>query len=103
MAHWRGPFKRCSRAPRCDGKPQMEMAGPPHFQPTPLQITVQYPEQQRFKPPSTGRQHWEDAMQFRVSPKTLENYSAEEWQARGPLSAAPPRGLSIGVIARGFT
>src|SRR6201981_1622762 len=27
-------------------------------------------------------------MQFRVSPKTLENYSAEEWQARVDLAAA---------------
>ena len=27
-------------------------------------------------------------MQFRVSPKTLENYSAEEWQARIDLAAA---------------
>ena len=27
-------------------------------------------------------------MQFRVSPKSLENYSAEEWQARIDLAAA---------------
>ena len=27
-------------------------------------------------------------MQFRVSPQTLENYSAEEWQARVDLAAA---------------
>jgi hypothetical protein len=26
---------------RCDGKPQMEIAGPLHFQPTPLQIALQ--------------------------------------------------------------
>jgi hypothetical protein len=42
MARWRGPFKRHTRiVPRCDGKPQMEMAGPLHFQPTPLQIALQ--------------------------------------------------------------
>ena len=27
-------------------------------------------------------------MQFRVSPKTLDNYSTEEWQARVELAAA---------------
>src|SRR6201991_4496560 len=66
----------------------MEIAGPLHFQPTHRQITLQYGPQQRFKPPWRGGQHWEDAMQFRVSPKPLDNSSAEEWQARGDLAAA---------------
>src|SRR6185437_613474 len=30
----------------------------------------------------------EDAMQFRVSPDTLQNYSTAEWQARVDLAAA---------------
>src|SRR5258708_788622 len=64
------------------------MAGPLHFQPTPLRIALQYRPQQRFKPPSRGAQYQEDAMQFRVSPQTLDNYSAEEWQARVDLAAA---------------
>src|ERR1700738_902294 len=64
------------------------MAGPLQFQPTPCQIGLQCRPRQRFKPPPRGRQHKEDAMQFRVSPKSLENYSAEEWQARVDLAAA---------------
>ena len=53
--------------------------------------TLQYRHQERFKPP-LRQQHGSLAgrtlMQFRVSPKTLENYSAEEWQARVDLAAA---------------
>src|SRR5665811_394645 len=67
----------------------MEMAGPLQFQPIPFQNTLQWPhDQQRSKPLSRGRQQGEMLMQFRVSPKTLGEYSAEEWQARVDLAAA---------------
>src|ERR1700736_5243064 len=54
------------------------------------------------KPPSRGRQHRRMLMQFRVSPKTLDNSSAEEWRGRVDLPAAPPlafnQGFSEGIF-----
>src|SRR3978361_2548479 len=44
----------------------------------------------------------ENAMQFRVSPKSLDNYSTEEWQARVELAAshrlAYMHGFSEGIF-----
>jgi len=57
------------------------MAGPRHFQPSLSQIALQWHCEKQ-----TSAQ--EMLMQFRVSPKTLSECSAEEWQARVDLAAA---------------
>src|SRR3984893_17672952 len=43
-----------------------------------------------IRSPSRGRQQGGQPMQFRVSPKALEDCSAEQWQARVDLAAAHP-------------
>jgi ribulose-5-phosphate 4-epimerase/fuculose-1-phosphate aldolase len=66
----------------------MEMAGPLQFQPMPLQKYATMPAATTIQAAVEGQATQEDFMQFRVSPQTLGDYSAEEWQARVDLAAA---------------
>src|SRR5262245_55014660 len=67
------------------------MAGPPQFQPCRRRIALECWTQTPSKPPPRGGQNigsGRKLMQFRVSPTSLGEYSAEEWQARIDLAAA---------------
>src|ERR1700684_703259 len=80
------------------------MGGPLQFQPTPLRIyatltgaeTIQASAERPISAGSTR-------MQFRVSPKALDNSSAEEWAARVDLAAAHRlafnQGFSEGMVS----
>src|SRR5258708_13801921 len=73
-------------------RPQIEMGGALQFQPRLFQIALQCLLQENRSEPSAeavcGRQSRRMPMQFRVSPKALQDYSAEEWQPRVDLAAA---------------
>src|SRR5260370_19118049 len=64
------------------------MGGPLQFQPSPFRdcaTILGTKSVQALVQAQTTREH---PMQFRVSPKTLEDCSAEEWQARVDLAPA---------------
>src|SRR5260370_23485158 len=85
---------------------QIEMGGPLQCQPRLFQVALQCLVQENRSEPSAeavcGRQSRRMPMQFRVSPKALGDYSAEEWQARVDLAAAHRlafmQGFSEGVF-----
>src|SRR2546430_16462400 len=88
---------------RIDGQsPQSGMAGPPQFQPRHAPDWGTIPDITAVKASAEGQRYsgsGRKLMQFRVSPKSLQdNVSAEQWQARVGLAVAHRLGFHPGLF-----